>query len=207
MTRISLLRALASATLAASFSLGAVASPGAHGPNGEHLDGPTTAAVPAGGRPRIETRSEQFELVATLDGGEFAMLIDRFATNEPVLNAQVEVASGGLKARAPFHDDIGDYAVADEALLKLLSQPGEHAIVISVSHGNESGLLNATLKVTAEQAPQAHAHAASEDHEHEHASGSRRLWIVIGLIAAVLLAIAAWRRRAGAARTWKGGQA
>lgn len=212
MTRISLLRALASATLAATISLGALAGPGAHGPNGEHLDGATATAAPSGSRPRIETKSEQFELVATLGGGEFSMLIDRFATNEPVLNAQVEVESGGLKAKAPFHGDIGDYAVADEAMLKLLSKPGDHAIVITVIHGNESDLLDATLKVAAEQAqgaaeaPHAHDHAGAADHGQEHISGSQKLWIGMGVIAAVLIAVAAWRRRAGSAKNWNGGQ-
>jgi hypothetical protein len=213
MNCISLLRALASAALAATFSLGTAASPGAHGPNGEHLDGPTGTAAGGGSRPRIEAKSEQFELVGNFGGGEFSMMIDRFATNEPVLNAQVEVESGGLKAKAPFHADLGDYAVADEAMLKLLGKPGEHAIVITVIHGNESDLLDATLKVTAEQAkdaaeaPHAHDHAGADDHGHEHTSGSRKLWIGMGLIAALLVAITAWRRRAGAAKTWNGGQA
>ena len=196
MTRISsLLRALATAALAATVSGGALAGPGAHGPNGEHLDGPTAAAAPGGSRPRVEAKSEQFELVATLSGGEFSMLIDRFATNEPVLGAQVEVESGGLKAKAPVHDDIGDYAVADEAMLKLLGKPGEHAIVITVIHGNESDLLDATLMVTAE-AP----------HGHEPSSSSRRLWMGLGLVVALLIAVAVWRRRASA-KTWNGGQA
>lgn len=213
MTRISLLRALAAAALAASFSLAAIAGPGAHGPNGEHLDSPTTTAAPGGSRPRIETKSDQFELVATLGGGEFSMLIDRFATNEPVLKAQVEVESGGLKATAPFHDDIGAYAVVDEAMLKLLGKPGEHAIVITILHGNESDLLDATLTVTAEQAqaaaeaPHAQGHAGADDHGPEHTSGSRKLWTGMGLIAAALIAVALWRRRAGARKTWTGGQA
>lgn len=209
---ISLLRGLATALLAATFSLGAAAGPGAHGPNGEHLDGPAATPAPGGSRPRIEAKSEQFELVATLGGGEFSMLIDRFATNEPVLNARVEVESGGLKAKAPFHEDIGDYAVADEAMLKLLGKPGDHAVVITVIHGNESDLLDATLKVTAEQAqaaaeaPHAPDHADAADHGHEHTSGSRKLWIGLGVVAAVLVTLAAWRRRTGA-KTWHGGQA
>jgi hypothetical protein len=212
MTPLSLLRALATAALAATLHFGAVAAPGAHGPNGEHLDGPTTTAAAGGSRPRIEAKSEQFELVATLSGGEFSMLIDRFATNEPVLNAQVEVESGGLKAKAPFHADLGDYAVADEAMLKLLGKPGDHALVITVIHGQESDLLDATLKVTADQAqaateaPHAHDHGGAADHGHGHMSGSRKLWLGLGLVAAVLIALAAWRRRA-AAKTWTGGQA
>jgi hypothetical protein len=211
MTSNPLLRALASSAFAALFSLSAMASPGAHGPNGEHLDGPTATASAGSSRPRIETKSEQFELVATLGGGEFSMLIDRFATNEPVLKAQVEVESGGLKAKAPFHDDLGDYAVADEAMLKLLGTPGEHALVITVMHGNESDLLDATLKVSAEQAqaaseaPHSHDHAGADDHGHEHSSGSRKLWTGLGLAAAALIAIALWRRHKGA-MTWNGAQ-
>ena len=212
MTPTLLLRTLAPAVLAAGVCLSAVAGPGAHGPNGEHLDAPPTAATPGNSRPRIEAKTEQFELVGTLSGGEFSMLIDRFATNEPVLNAQVEVETGGLKAKAPFHDDIGDYAVADEAMLKLLATPGEHAIVITVIHGNESDLLDATLKVStaqaqaAAEAPHGHDHAGADDHSHEHTSGSQKLWTGVGVIAAVLIAVAVWRRRAGA-KTWNGGQA
>jgi len=203
---------LAAAVLAASFS--AMAGPGAHGPNGEHLDGPTTTAATTGSRPRIEAKTEQFELVGTLGGGEFSMLIDRFATNEPVLNAQVEVETGGLKAKAPFHDDIGDYAVADEAMLKLLAKPGDHAIVITVIHGNETDLLDATLKVTAAQAqaaaetPHGHDHGeGADDHGHEHMSGSRKLWLGVGAVVAVGLLVAALRRRGGGFSMKTGGQA
>ena len=81
---------------------------------------------------RVEANSDLFELVATLAGGELSILIDRFATNEPVLQAQVEVESGALKALAKFHADIGYYAVDDPAMLKKLSTPGEHPLVITV---------------------------------------------------------------------------
>ena len=40
--------------------------------------------------PSFEARSEAFELVGRLQGGELSILINRFATNEPVLNATVE---------------------------------------------------------------------------------------------------------------------
>ncbi|MFG6469294.1 hypothetical protein [Roseateles sp. BYS87W] len=207
MTRPQRMAALALTACATAF-----AGPGAHGPNGEHLDAPATAAAPAHSRPRIEAKTEQFELVGSLGGGEFSMLIDRFATNEPVLKARVEVESGGLKAPAPFHDDIGDYAVADEALLKLLASPGEHPLVITVIHGDETDLLDATLKVSAAQAHAAteapHEHAGEDDHDpaHEHVSGSRKFWTGVGIASAVFVALAAWRRRTGA-MTGQGGQA
>jgi hypothetical protein len=138
------------ASLIAMTSILTWASPGAHGPNGEHLDtqnsGPGQAMQPS---LRIEAKSELFELVGTLGGGELSILIDRFASNEPVLEARVEVESGGLKAQAKFHADLGDYAVDDPAMLQLLSTPGDHALVITVLAGKDSDLLDTVLHVTA----------------------------------------------------------
>lgn len=157
-----------------------LAAPGAHGPNGEHLD----ASVQTGGgssAPRIEAKSEAFELVGVLQGGELSILINRFETNEPVLNAAVEVESGNFKAKAPFHADHGDYAVADEAFLKAVGKPGAHPLVITVTAGSDADLLDGTLNVP-EQA---------NDHGHEHGF-SWRTWFAVGLLAALLFA-AAWR--------------
>jgi hypothetical protein len=147
------------ALLALATSLPALAGPGAHGPNGEHLDAPAQAATGAHAAPRLEAKTEQFELVATLAGGELSLLIDRFETNEPLLDAKVEVESGGLKAPARFHADHGDYAVDDPALLTLLGQPGAHALLITVLAGQESDLLDGTLKVAAPD-PVSHANSA-----------------------------------------------
>ncbi len=107
-----------SATLS-GFAAVASASPGAHGPNGEHLDTNQTGSAAVSTAPQLDAKSELFELVARLDGGELSILIDNFATNEPVLKADVEVESGSLKAKARFHADLGDYAVDDPAMLKL----------------------------------------------------------------------------------------
>ncbi|MDH4478875.1 MAG: hypothetical protein QE283_03265 [Rhodoferax sp.] len=126
------------------------AGPGAHGPNGEHLDAPTVGNANAmQANLQIEAKSDLFELVATLAGGELSIFIDRFASNEPVLQAQVEVESDGLKAQAKFHADIGHYAVDDPAMLKKLSAPGEHPLVITVLAGKDSDLLDAVLRVPA----------------------------------------------------------
>lgn len=163
----------------------AFASPGAHGPNGEHLDAPGQNASPVGSAPSFEARSDLFELVGRLQGGELSMLINRFATNEPVLEAQVEVESGALKASAKFHADMGDYAVDDEAMLKLLGAPGEHPIIVTVLAGQDTDLLDGNLKVAA-AAAKASAHAHDDVHSH---GVSRTAWI-IGVL--VLLAGAAW---------------
>ena len=134
----------------------AQASPGAHGPNGEHLDGPAASAS-GGAVPRVETFSEAFELVGQLSGGELSVLIDRYETNEPVLKGQLEVEYQGLKAKATFHPDLGDYAIDDAKLLKALSAPGKHALLFTLVAGEESDLLEGTLEVAAEQAHAPHA--------------------------------------------------
>lgn len=170
--------------------LPALAGPGAHGPGGEHLDAPVTAAA-AGSQPRVEASSDLFELVGQLYAGELSLLIDRFETNEPVLEAQVEVESGGLKAIAKFHADHGDYAVDDTRLLALLRQPGEHALVFTIVKGQESDLLDGTLSPAA-------ATALVDGHDVGLGAGG---WVavVIGMVA--LAAAAVWflrRRRATA---------
>ena len=78
------------------------AGPGAHGPNGEHLDGAAAGSAQGGASPRVEAKSETFELVGRLEDGVFAIFIDRFATNEPVLSANVEVEAGNTRAKAAF---------------------------------------------------------------------------------------------------------
>lgn len=135
--------------------LPAWAGPGAHGPNGEHMDAP--AAANGAGLPRVEAHSEAFELVGQLDDKELSLLVDRYASNEPVLNAKVEVESGGIQAVARFHADHGDYAVEDTRLLALLRQPGEHALVFTVTLGAESDLLDGLLRRPAVVTPPEHA--------------------------------------------------
>ncbi|MFC7289324.1 hypothetical protein ACFQPC_14850 [Herminiimonas glaciei] len=161
----------------------AVAAPGAHGPNGEHLDGPT-GHVHRDAGPRIETFSESFELVGRLQGGELSILIDRYESNEPVLNGKLEVDFNGLKAPAKFHADHGDYAVDDEMLLKALAKPGKHALLFTLTTNDESDLLEGTLIVPTDIEADDHAHFPWA-------------WSAAGLIIVIVLLIAAikFRRR------------
>ena len=154
------------------------AGPGAHGPNGEHLDAPQTAF--SGIRqtsPRIEAKSDLFELVGTLAGSELSIFIDRFDTNEPVLKAKVELESAGMKAQAKFPDDVGSYSVDDPAMLKKLATAGEHPLVITVLAGKDSDLLDAVLRV--EESPAVDA------------QGTHWEWWGLGtLVVSVLLCVA-----------------
>lgn len=169
--------AAASLTLAA----GALAAPGAHGPDGEHLD--QAAAPLAAPHPRLEASTEAFELVAELRAGELVILIDRWESNEPVLDARLGVQSGSHEAQAEFRAERGDYVVRDPAFLAALGA-GEHPLVFALAAGAEADLLDAVLVVPA--AARAHDH----DHRLELAAGAGAG--VLALAGAVLL----WRRRA-----------
>jgi hypothetical protein len=182
------------AALLALATVAAVAAPGAHGPDGQHLD-EKSAAGPAGSVPRVEAKSETFELVGRLQGGELSILIDRYATNEPVLGAKLEVESGPHKAVATFRADQGDYAVADAALLKALATPGEHGLVFTLVAGPDSDLLDGTL-VTGGAAGSA---AGGAHHDHDHGDHDHTLeraaWTGAAIAGLGLLGLVAWMRQ------------
>lgn len=169
------------------------AAPGAHGPGGEHLDSPNASAGTASARPGLEARSEAFELVATLHASELSILIDRYATNEPVLGATLEVESAGVKAQAKFHADHGDYAIDDAALLALLRKPGEHALVFTLMAGADSDLLDGTLRVAAPAAAGGYA----DDHAHGSHAWEIAAWAAGGVVLAGGVLVLMRRRRRG----------
>ena len=105
-------------------------------------------------------------------------MIDRYETNEPVLNGALEVQYKNLKAKAKFHPDLGDYAIDDPALLAAISTPGAHPLLFTLVAGEESDLLEGTLTVA----------TAAEDHGHAHAGGR---WLLPAIAALLLVAVAA----------------
>lgn len=163
----------------------AVAAPGAHGPNGEHLDAPAGHAHTDAG-PRIETFTETFELVGFLQDEELSILIDRYATNEPVLNGKLEVELNGLKAPAKFHADHGDYAVDDAKFLDALAKPGKHSLIFTFAAGEESDLLEGTMEVKAEDAGHGHSHEGAHGDLHAD-SFSVKTWLIGGVLLSILL--------------------
>jgi hypothetical protein len=170
------------------------AAPGAHGPNGEHLD-EKTQIKSSTSSPRVEAKSELFELVANLKPGELSILVDRYDSNEPVLGAQLEVESGSLKAVAAFRADKGDYVVTNAALLKALAAPGEHALVFTLMAGKDSDLLDGTLLVggTAVAAgDDRHSHDDGLTHDH---GLERAAWTGAAVLGLGLLGLVAWLRQ------------
>ncbi|MDX1668786.1 MAG: hypothetical protein R3194_05170, partial [Limnobacter sp.] len=144
------------------------ASPGAHGPNGEHLDAPTAQAG-ADATPRFETFTENFEMVGKLYDSELSVLIDRYKTNEPVLNASLTLSLNGTDYPATFHVDAGDYAFDQAPVMETLTQQGTHELIFTLTAGEESDLLLATL-ITGEQVAAGHhgSHGDKAGHGHSH---------------------------------------
>ena len=170
------------------FTTALSAAPGAHGPNGEHLDSPTSGSTAVSRQPRVETSSDLFEVVATLSSSELSILIDRYATNAPVLGATVEVEFGTLKAKAKFHADHGDYAIDDSTFLQAISKPGAHPLVFTIFAGEDGDLVTGTLTV---------ADTEHQHHHHEFLGLSERTWIVIGVLVLLIIGVVAilWRRQ------------
>ena len=185
-TFVSGARALALATL-----LGLTGLAWAHG---DEDHGDTAMAVNGAGLPRVEAHSDLFELVGQLGEQALTLLIDRYDSNASVLGARVMVESGGIEAAASFHADHGDYAVSDERLLALLRQPGEHALVFTVTLGDDSDLLDGTLRRPVMVAPA------------EHATGlAWGRWLGgLALVAALAVAVYVYLRRRARARLLPG---
>lgn len=123
--------------LVAIFSLSAWA----HG--GEDHGSEAAPAPSAALAPRAAAATDEFELVAVLEGRKLTLSLDRFATNEPVADAQIEVESGGLKAAATQAAP-GVYWIPGDSF----AIPGKYPLAISVQAGESADLLTATLDLS-----------------------------------------------------------
>lgn len=153
-------------------------APGAHGPNGEHLDEKTTRAAGVS-LPLVETHTELFELVAVHDSQQLTIMIDRYETNEPVVTGSLEVESDALKATASFQPESGAFVVTDPALLAELEKPGEHALVFTLMTGDDADLLDGTLVVEEGMVHDDHGHGHSHTAEYL-AWGTAALMLLAG---------------------------
>lgn len=167
-----------------AFPLSLLAGPGAHGPNGEHLDGPAAGSALADARPRAEGFTELFEFVAHLEQGALTMMMNVYETNVPVDGAGVEVEFNGITDTAKFNPVTGVYRFESKKLIQALSAAGKHPLAFTVTKGDDFDIVPGTLVVN--------------EHAHEHAGSSLRWWLLgIGLllIAAIVVFLRRIRRR------------
>ena len=141
--------------------------------------GAPSSAIPVTLVPRVEAHSENFELVGKLEGEGLTLYLDRFATNEPVTNAAIEIESGAFKATMQSSGD-GLYTAPAAAL----TTPGQYPLVFTIRAAEVADLLDGTLAVPSPQGEATHPHSLRE----------WLLWIAGALVA---LAGIAWllRRR------------
>ncbi|MDT3678487.1 MAG: hypothetical protein ROZ64_06595 [Burkholderiaceae bacterium] len=145
---------------------------------GEGHGAPAEAAQPAAETgPRAATATELFELVAVASGGRLTLYLDRFATNEPIAGAKIEIDQGAFNAVA--HEvEAGVYQVsADE-----LAQPGPHALTVAIHAGDDADLLSLIV-----EGPARSADASSSASLGASASRAWRSPLVWGASGAVLL--------------------
>ena len=102
--------------------------------------------------PRASAQTEEFELVAVKEEKKLILYLDRFATNEPVADAEIEVESGTFKAVA-VQVAPGVYSLPGEAF----AEPGKYPLAISVQAGDSADLLTATLDLAPPAVSVAHA--------------------------------------------------
>lgn len=159
---------------ALAFALCCLALSPVHAHEG-HDHGSPEPAAPVELAPRAAATSELFEVVAVLAPGPRLLLyLDRYASNEPVRGARLEVESGAWRGAA---EEIGEgvYAVPAEAL----RGPGTHPLTLSVEAGGEADLLAASLLVPAP----AQATRAAERNWQGWAAGGAALLLGAGLVA------------------------
>ncbi|HEY5635414.1 MAG TPA: HlyD family efflux transporter periplasmic adaptor subunit [Burkholderiales bacterium] len=94
--------------------------------------------------PRAESSTPEFALLATLEGTRLVVYLDRFATNEPVGKATLEIEQSG-QARRLAEVSPGTYAIDTP----WLAQPGRHALVFTVEAAGTADLLDLQLEVPA----------------------------------------------------------
>jgi cobalt-zinc-cadmium efflux system membrane fusion protein len=151
-----------------------------------HVHGPEPA-VKVDASPRGYASSALFELVAIAQGGELVIYLDRFASNEPVRDAEIEVETPEGPVSATAAD--GVYRLK----APWLARPGHVDLIVTVTSGGETDILPLTLDISDP------AMAKAEPTEWK-AHVTRILQPVVGLAAGIGFALGvilmALRRRA-----------
>jgi RND family efflux transporter MFP subunit len=107
-----------------------------------HDHGAEATAISVPAAPRAEAATEVYELVALARGGELIIYLDRFASNEPVAGAaiQVETPVGSVDAQA-LQD--GTYKIA----APWSGQPGQYDLIFTVTQDETADVLPLTLVI------------------------------------------------------------
>jgi hypothetical protein len=153
------------------------------GPGHDHGD--ESAAAAGAASPRVSAHSDLFELVGKVEGNSLKIYLDRYDTNEPVTDAQIEVEVGSVKGIAAAQAD-GSYNLANDVFTK----PGDLAVIFTIVAGKDADLLAGDLKIT----------SPADDHALDASAKPLLLWAAYAGGALLLLGtlVAALRKRRSA---------
>jgi membrane fusion protein, heavy metal efflux system len=174
------------AALLLALSLPALAGPG-------HDHGDEAPAATGSASPRVSTHSDLFELVGIVNHNKMTIYLDRFSTNEPITQAQIELEiaqdKSPIKLIAKAEAD-GTFSVTND----LLEKPGTYALSFTVTAGKDTDLLAGELKIGQE--------AAARSHD-DHTAMPWLRYTAYGAAAllAAFIAVFAWRRKRRSAFT------
>ena len=149
----------------------------------DHGDAPAAATGIAA--PRLTSHSDLFELVGMVEGNEMKIYLDRFATNEPVTDAKIEVEIGNIKGIAAAQAD-GSYIFKNDVFTK----PGDLSVSFTIIAGKDADLLAGDLKID----------GPIDDHAHDENAKPWLRWAAYAggalLLAAIVFVAMRRRRRA-----------
>jgi hypothetical protein len=160
-------------------SLSAQSSPGAHGPNGEHLDMDQSNQPIQ--RPKFETFTESFELLGEVFSNELIIYLHDFETNTPTQFAIIDLEVGALTASASFDEAQNRYIINDVNFISALNVSGEHEVVATILTEDNGDLLVSNFLM-----PEANAQSDNAEHSHNesHEQGEEHHhfpWWALGL--------------------------
>lgn len=170
--RAFLLSLLASALIL--LSLSAQSSPGAHGPNGEHLD--MEQNNQATQRPKFESFTESFELLGEVFSNELIIYLHDFESNTPVQSASIDVEVGPLTASATYEEAQKRYIINDNSVVKALNVSGEHEVIMTIMTHDNGDLLVANFVM-----PQMDEHTNDAEYSHDEEEHHHFPWWMLGL--------------------------
>ena len=156
----------------------------AHGADDHEHAAPTGLTTQVA--PRASAQTEDFELLMVLQGRQLFIYLDRFANNQPVLDAQLEVENAGLKAIAKKSGP-GVYVL--DLTKGWLEKSGRYAFSISVEAGEVGDVMTTSLEIP----------ELIEDHASESSAGFSIWWRWLLAVAFMLISatgmLAIWRRK------------
>jgi RND family efflux transporter MFP subunit len=152
----------------------------------DHDAAPLPASVSIA--PRGEATSDAFELIAIAEGSELAIYLDRFATNEPVEGAAIEVETPNGPVTARVHDD------AYRIPATWLSKSGRYDLIFTVTAKEGADVLPLTMEIPEARSASTPTDSTSADGERRSGQALLILGVAAGFVVG-MTAMAFFRRR------------